>query len=705
MTTELLGTLFDGKYRIDSILGKGAMGVVYRAAQLDVQGRQVRDVALKMIRPELLALGEEVAERFLREVRAAARLRGSHTIPVYEFGRAAAGRLYYVMELVDGPTLKDVIAHYAPLAPERAVEIGSQICEALHEAHTLSEPVVHRDLKPANIFVERWPLATRVRVGDFGLAKIVGEETLIESGPECSIGTPRYMAPEQFTGGAVDGRTDIYALGVILYEMLAKRPPFADDQPAALMYRHVHERPSPLPESVPEPLRRLVEQLLAKRPEDRPSSAARVRHDLDETWRIVRDGASGSNSRAAARGASASSRLRVGLGAGVALVLLTGLALLLDAADLRKLADRFSEPRRSAPIESAQVSPSKQVTNAVGGKRGEGRRPAARRPGVAVMEFRNERGNDPDHDWMRTALQTTFCTELGKIHELRVLSPEFVGESVTPVAGRLKGARKLGADKVISGSFTVLGGRMRVDARLVDVGSGDQEKAETVEGAEEEFFSLQKRLALALLDRLPVEVSASEREAISAENPSENQGRAVEAFRLMWQGEGLGDREEEEPAGPENAGADVHGALRLRQWGPRLFVWVRDHNVLSASPARAEEHGSAEEEIRRSLEQYRLALEKGDLDGIRRSRGTLSERQHKGLEEYFTVAENLKVEFDQIEIRRVDEKQFVVSYTRRDQFSDRRTGERIDLEVRLENIALRDGEQWWITNRKPKVGE
>lgn len=269
------------KYRLVSPLGQGAMGVVYRAEQLDVEGHVLREVALKMLRSEL-SRDPEFARRFLREVRITARLRNPHTVIVYDSGVDEEGQLYYTMEMIQGRTLKELLRAQAPLPVERVVKIVGQICEALAEAHSLPEPVVHRDIKPANIFLEKHQKEDWVKVGDFGIAKILGEETSGLSHTGASPGTPRYMAPEQWRGQEADGRADLYALGIMLYEMLTGESPFVTtDGPLALMYQHLQNRPRPLPPSIPAGIGQQVERLLAKTPQERPANALLVRQALE----------------------------------------------------------------------------------------------------------------------------------------------------------------------------------------------------------------------------------------------------------------------------------------------------------------------------------------------------------------------------------------------------------------------------------------
>ncbi|MGE0825712.1 MAG: serine/threonine-protein kinase [Candidatus Binatia bacterium] len=287
MAEAILGKMLGGKYRLLSVLGEGAMGVVYRAEQLDVTGHPLREVALKTLRRELSA-DHDFARRFLDEVRVVAQLRSPHVVMLHDVGSDEEGGFYYTMELVRGDTLKDLLRRNGPLAVPHAVHLTGQVCEALSEAHGLPNPIVHRDLKPANIFVEKRRGEDWAKVGDFGIAKVIGEQaTRLTAVGTSSPGTPRYMAPEQWKGEEVSNRTDLYALGCMLYELLNGNPPFAAQGGGiqSLMYQHLTQPPPPLPPTIPPAIRSMVERLLAKEPADRPQDALTVSQALESALR------------------------------------------------------------------------------------------------------------------------------------------------------------------------------------------------------------------------------------------------------------------------------------------------------------------------------------------------------------------------------------------------------------------------------------
>ncbi len=277
---DSLPRLLSGRYRLEAKLGSGGMGIVYRATDLTMK----RAVAVKLIRAsEGVELDEEVAGRFHREAKNTARVQHEHIIEVYDLGRSEHGDLYFVMELLEGDSLSARLRRDGKLSIASTVHIGRQICDALHVAHTAG--VIHRDLKPANVMlIERAGDSEFVKVLDFGVAKSYSPDQqtqLTHTG--MLVGTIEYMAPEQIMGKTVDGRTDIYALGVVLYRMIAGKAPFRDGGVPALIHAHLNVMPKPLAEIMPEvpgELDRVILRCMAKRPEHRFESMAELSRAL-----------------------------------------------------------------------------------------------------------------------------------------------------------------------------------------------------------------------------------------------------------------------------------------------------------------------------------------------------------------------------------------------------------------------------------------
>jgi eukaryotic-like serine/threonine-protein kinase len=264
-----VGRVVAGRYRVDEHLGSGAMGSVFRAQHVHTR----KQVALKLLHGESSATDEIVA-RFEREAIAAARIEHANVASALDFGRLEDGGFYLALEYVAGRSLAEIIAGGA-LDAERALEIVRQIALALTAAHAAG--VVHRDLKPENVIVVERDGAELIKVLDFGIAKIssdTGATQITRLGT--IVGTPHYMAPEQALGHAIDHRADLYALGVILYEMLAGQVPFLADDLAFVLTSQINSPPPPLPESVPAFARSLADQLLQKDPDRRIGSAMDV---------------------------------------------------------------------------------------------------------------------------------------------------------------------------------------------------------------------------------------------------------------------------------------------------------------------------------------------------------------------------------------------------------------------------------------------
>jgi len=273
---SLIGQVIGDKYLVESRLGKGGMGTVWRARHrlLNHGG------ALKVIDPAV-ADPQQASQRFYTEALSCSRLSHPNTIRIFDFGILPQGSFYMVMELLRGHDLQAELNHHGALYPLRAVRIARQVCKSLSEAHAAG--VIHRDLKPSNVFLaEVHGEPDLVKVIDFGIAKLFAvESSAALTGTGTYLGTPRYMSPEQASASRVDLRTDLYSLGVVLYEMLVGTIPFEASAPTALLLAHTIQAPRPLPETlagvVPPPaMRELVAGLLAKDPTERPASADEV---------------------------------------------------------------------------------------------------------------------------------------------------------------------------------------------------------------------------------------------------------------------------------------------------------------------------------------------------------------------------------------------------------------------------------------------
>jgi eukaryotic-like serine/threonine-protein kinase len=269
-TGDFTGRVIDNRYRVLAKIGEGGMGTVYAAEHVEIG----KGVAIKILHPRY-STEQELVERFRREARAASRIGHPNIIDVMDFGTTDDGCAYFIMELLDGIDLADVLTHERRLDPERSCQIAIQICRALDAAHAAG--VIHRDLKPENIFlVARDGKADFVKVLDFGVARSVGRSRRLTN-PGVAMGTPEYMAPEQAAGGVVDHRSDIYSVGALLYEMATGLPP--QKREGGMM------APRALRLQLTEELDRIIVRALEPDPAQRYQSMAQLEYDLvKELW-------------------------------------------------------------------------------------------------------------------------------------------------------------------------------------------------------------------------------------------------------------------------------------------------------------------------------------------------------------------------------------------------------------------------------------
>jgi eukaryotic-like serine/threonine-protein kinase len=454
-----LAAALSDRYVIERELGRGGMATVYLARDL----RHDRPVALKLLHPELAAtLGPE---RFQREIRLTARLDHPHILPVLDSG-TAAGQLWYTMPYVRGESLRDRLRRESQLPIELALEITRQVASALDYAHR--EGVVHRDLKPENILLSEG----QARVADFGVAKALaldGEELTVTG---LAVGTPAYMSPEQATGSAVDARTDVYALGTVLYEMLAGNPPFTGRAHYALLAAHATEAPDPISKRRPSTSSRVaavVMRCLEKNPADRPQTAAALLAELGTITTPESVSTVGTEVR---KGSSVVGRQAWRVGIGLATLLLAGLVAVFW-------------PRTTG---AKSLDPNL----------------------VAVVPFRIA-GADPSLAYLREGMLDLLAAKLTGDGGPRAADPRSVmsvwrrqvgdEQRDLPQDSAMLLARQLGAGRLLLGGIVGTGHRLVINASLLEVPGGGARAEANVAGSPDSLGVMIDRLTGELLAR------------------------------------------------------------------------------------------------------------------------------------------------------------------------------------------------------------
>ena len=281
-TDPLIGQTLDGRYRIERLLGEGGMGMVYKAVHTTLG----KPLAIKVLRPEV-SKNEEILQRFRQEAQSASQIGNPHIIDISDFGTLPDGSTYFVMEFLTGKSLT-VALFESKFSIARTVHVIKQLTGALGAAHEIG--IVHRDLKPDNVqLIERGGQRDFVKVLDFGIAKVGGSTSKLTQAGQV-FGTPHYMSPEQCAGANVDQRTDIYAVGVMLYEMVCGKVPFDADNLMGILTKHLYENPvaphdlAP-PADCPPALESIIMKCLQKKPEQRYQSMAELGADLEAVER------------------------------------------------------------------------------------------------------------------------------------------------------------------------------------------------------------------------------------------------------------------------------------------------------------------------------------------------------------------------------------------------------------------------------------
>lgn len=285
---NLVGRTVGGKYNVIEVLARGGMGRIYRAEQVPLG----RPVALKVLHSELDEQGADPGfqKRFLLEAASCARLRHPNIVVVYDYGKleeTERAAYFMAMELVEGRTLTAVLKEEGRMPAARALRIAREVCRALREAHR--QGMVHRDLKPSNVMLVPTPEGEQIKVLDFGLVKVMRDDSEELTKEGHFLGSPKYMAPEQIKKMPVDGRADLYALGVLLYHMLAGRVPFEGEQAVQTLMAHLTDPVPPLPAEIgaPPQVAAIVMRCLEKDPEQRFATADAFIQAVDEASMIV----------------------------------------------------------------------------------------------------------------------------------------------------------------------------------------------------------------------------------------------------------------------------------------------------------------------------------------------------------------------------------------------------------------------------------
>jgi len=464
-----------GSYRIVSLLGVGGMGEVYRAFDERLQ----RDVAIKVL-PASDAHDPAAAGRLIREARAAAALNHPNICTIHEVGQDD-GRTFIAMELVEGAPLQSAVPPGTGLLPEQVFSYGTQVADALAHAH--ERGVLHRDLKTANIVITP---AGRAKVLDFGLAKrvVVGADVPTATTHAVTItgthaGTPAYMAPEQLRGGESDVRSDVWALGVVLYELAAGARPFAGQTLYELSSAILSEQPTPLPAHVPPTLQGIIERCLHKDPAARFQSADDVRVALDSARAGMPVTAVASQRMIASRRVS----LRAVAGAiAIAIVLTAAVALTLNVGGVR---DRVWASR---PLFDS----------------------------VAVMPLENPSG-DAEHAYLAGAIHERLTNDLARLGGFsKVIGPASTRRLRNSTATPTEIARTLGVRALVMGSVMRSGDRMTITAQLIDGTDGRTVWGQTYDRAATDVAALQNDVVSAIAQAVHLRLRPEDRERLAS---------------------------------------------------------------------------------------------------------------------------------------------------------------------------------------------
>ena len=477
---------FGERYRIISELGKGGMGQVFKAhdSVLDI------DVALKMIRPEFL-MNEKMISRFKQEILLAREITHENVSRIYDFGEVD-GTKFISMEFISGRTLKDIVRTDGPIEMEKAIEISKAICSGLEAAH--KKEIIHRDLKPQNIMIDE---NDHVYITDFGLAKSVKEENVSHTG--LVIGTPQYIPPELWKGEVADKRSDIYSLGIIMYEMITGEELFQSDSDYGYLQKHVHEEPE-FPAGIPSFLKSLMFRCLAKEREERYQNCFDISRDLND--RIFSKGTFISEIE---RSIKKTGPAKIGL----------SLLMILIISFITTLI-----------FEKGPPDPKKRS--------------------VAILYFKNLSGmKDLDH--YSYSLPELLATDLGQSKYIRVLPDDKVSEVLKEKNYLISNVfdqklfesigNEANVNYLVQGSFIRSGEDLRITVKLRDSDTGEMLSTDYVDATADNIFPAIDRLTTGLKRRF--DLSESEILADIDNNIEEITTSSPEALKLYISGKKL----------------------------------------------------------------------------------------------------------------------------------------------------------------------
>jgi tetratricopeptide (TPR) repeat protein/predicted Ser/Thr protein kinase len=493
------GMVLAQRYEIIEILGQGGMGAVYKATDLELS----RTVALKVIRPDL-ARDKAIVDRFKQELLLAHQVTHRNVIRIYDLSEAD-GMKFITMEYVEGENLLSLIREKKKFSPEEAVEIMQQVCRALEAAHTVG--VIHRDLKPQNIMRDK---TGRILVMDFGLARTLEGDGMTQTG--ALVGTMEYMSPEQALGKTLDQRSDIFALGLIFYEMLTGQMPFRADSTLASLIKRTQERASPLSDhdnTIPRSLSNIVIKCLEPDLDLRYKTANELLADL-ETWQGKRAGATLSFEPKVGPWGRTLPWPAISAGLIVVVLAITGYL----------LRDKLLRPSPGQGSAGPAVS-------------------------LAILPFRNASG-DASFDWLGPSLADMLSTDVGQSPQLHTVSPDRLHQvlqdlhvapntALDPTILR-RIAEFSSADVVVFGQYARFGDQVRVDATLQDLRNNRIVPLKADAPSEKDIPSASDKLADAVRQNLSLSKDVLKELKATSYQPTSS---SVDALRDYNQGVGL----------------------------------------------------------------------------------------------------------------------------------------------------------------------